>query len=153
MKSKSSEGRLASHIENQSVTRLECLIAYDRINSRGGDLWRTRCTLQRQGEERLGLLQSLGAYLHVPDWQVEGKCPIEINFLDTWAAVVLHTKISTTVNNIANFSNRSYEKKCGIKETTSNTRAIPALSTPRPAHREHVIAHFYFIEASTLQEG
>lgn len=34
------------------------------------------------------LLQSFGACLHVPDWQVEGKCPMEINSLDTWTAVM-----------------------------------------------------------------
>lgn len=50
------------------------------------------------------LMQSLGANLHVPDWQVEGKRPMEINSLDTWTAAVLHTKISTEVD-IVNISN------------------------------------------------
>jgi hypothetical protein len=99
------------------------------------------------------LMQSLGAYLHVPDWQDEGKCPMEINFLDTWTAVIMRAKISTVVDNIANFNNESHEKKCWIKETTSNTSTATALSTPRPAHRKQVIAHFYFIDASTIQQG
>jgi hypothetical protein len=95
------------------------------------------------GKERKDwdLMQSLGAYLHVPDWQVEGKCPMEINPFDTWIVVLLHARISILVNNIANSAMVHMKRHAESSENPNNTQATAAISTPRPTHREHVIAH------------